>query len=270
MKIYRYPDPHSGDVAYCVERHGHFYRATGSPFAKGGLIQGPSCPQPTELLPPIAPSAIIGIALNYKAHSAEMGRAPAEYPTFFVKLPNSVQAPQKPIRLPGGMAQSHEVDFEAELAVVIGKRCCNVSRADAMQYVLGYTLANDVSARDWQYKWGGGQFCRAKSFDTFCPLGPCIVTADLIPNPEKLTIRGFLNNELVQESSLDQLIFDIPTLIEFLSSGTTLEAGTVILTGTPSGVGHKRTPPRYLQAGDRFRVEIAEIGSLENSVEIEG
>lgn len=269
MKIYRYPDPKSGEAAYCIERHGHFYSATGSPFSRGGLIQGPPCPKPGELLPPVTPPAIIGIALNYKAHSAEMGRAPAEHPTFFIKLPNSLQAHQKPIRLPAGHAQSQEVDFEAELAVVIGKRCRNVSRAEALHFVLGYTLANDVSARDWQYKWGGGQFCRAKSFDTFCPIGPCIVTADALPGPEKLTIRGFLNDQLVQESKLDQLIFDIPTLIAFLSSGTTLEAGTVILTGTPSGVGHKRTPPRYLQAGDRFRVEVAEIGSLENSVEIE-
>lgn len=265
MKIYRYPKA-DGTPAYCIERHGTFYHATGSPFAKGGLIQGSPCPKPTELLAPVAPPVIIGIALNYKAHAAEMKRAPASHPTFFIKLNNSLQAHGKPIRLPTGSAHSSEVDYEAELAVVIGKRCLNVSRAQAMEYVLGYTLANDVSARDWQYQWGGGQFCRAKSFDTFCPLGPCLVTTDEIPDPSTLQMRGYLNEALVQDTKLDGLIFDIPTLIEFLSSGTTLEAGTVILTGTPSGVAHMRTPSPYLKNGDRFRVEIKEIGVLENNV----
>jgi len=161
------------------------------------------------------------------------------------------------------------VDYECELAVVIGKPCKNVSRKNALQYVLGYTCGNDVSARDWQKRRSGGQWCRAKSFDTFAPLGPCLVTPDEIPNPNALRIRTLLNGEVLQENNTSDMIFDVPTLIEFLSGSTTLLPGTVIFTGTPSGVGMARTPPRYLELGDVVTVEIEKIGKLTNPVALE-
>ena len=150
--------------------------------------------------------------------------------------------------------------------MVIGRPCKNVKPEDALTYVLGYTCVNDVSARDWQKDKGGGQVCRGKSFDTFCPSGPCLVTADEIPDPSKLTIRTFVNEDKMQESTTDDLIFDVPHLISFLSGSTTLLPGTLILTGTPSGVGDARDPRRYLVPGDEVTVEIDGIGMLTNPV----
>jgi 2-keto-4-pentenoate hydratase/2-oxohepta-3-ene-1,7-dioic acid hydratase in catechol pathway len=158
------------------------------------------------------------------------------------------------------------VDYECELAVVIGKVCKNASRQNALDYVLGYTCANDVSARDWQKQFGGGQWCRGKGFDTFCPLGPCLVTPDEIPNPNTLKIRTVVNGEVLQDWTTEDMIFDVPRLIEFLSGSTTLLPGTVILTGTPHGVGMARKPPRWLKAGDQVSVEIEKIGTLTNPV----
>jgi len=149
---------------------------------------------------------------------------------------------------------------------VIGRTCRNVSRSDALGFVLGYTCANDVTARNWQTSRGGGQFCRAKTFDTFCPLGPRLITADELPDPGRLRLSARLNGDTVQDSNTADLIFDVPALIEFLSIGTTLEAGTVILTGTPPGVGVARRPPRYLQNNDNVEIEIEGIGILENPV----
>jgi 2-keto-4-pentenoate hydratase/2-oxohepta-3-ene-1,7-dioic acid hydratase in catechol pathway len=158
------------------------------------------------------------------------------------------------------------VDYECELAVVIGRACKNVSKANALDYVLGYTCCNDVSARDWQLKRGGGQWCRGKTFDTFSPMGPCLVTCDEIPDPQTLSIRTVLNGEVMQDWRTDDMIFDVATLIEFLSGSTTLLPGTVILTGTPQGVGMARKPPRWLNAGDVVSVEIEKIGTLTNPV----
>jgi 2-keto-4-pentenoate hydratase/2-oxohepta-3-ene-1,7-dioic acid hydratase in catechol pathway len=158
------------------------------------------------------------------------------------------------------------VDYECELAVIIGKRAKNVSKADALSYVLGYACANDVSARDWQRDWGGSQWCRGKTFDTFCPLGPCIVTTDEIPDPNALQIKTIVNGETLQDWNTNDMIFDVPTLIEFLSGSTTLLPGTVILTGTPHGVGMARKPPRWLKEGDSVTIEIEKIGQLTNPV----
>jgi len=149
---------------------------------------------------------------------------------------------------------------------VIGKACHNVSKVDALSYVLGYTCANDVSARDWQMKWGGGQWCRGKTFDTFAPLGPVLVLKDEISNPNALTIKTVLNGETMQDWNTNDMIFDVPTLIEFLSGSTTLLPGTVILTGTPHGVGMARDPKVFLKHGDRITVEIEKIGQLTNPV----
>ena len=182
-----------------------------------------------------------------------------------MKIATAVQNPGDPIVLPRKL-RSDKVDYECELAVIIGKRCHNVSRADALSYVLGYSCANDVSARDWQKEGGGGQWCRGKTFATFCPLGPCLVTADEIPNPNALQIRTILNGNTMQDWNTNDMIFDVPTLIEFLSASTILAPGTVILTGTPHGVGAARTPPVFLQPGDEVTIEIEGIGRLTNPV----
>ena len=152
------------------------------------------------------------------------------------------------------------------MAVIIGKTCRNVARENALGHVLAYTVANDVSARDWQKDWGGSQWCRGKSFDTFAPMGPWMVTPDEIPNPNALRITTKVNGEILQDSNTGDMIFDVPALIEFLSADTTLSVGTIILTGTPSGVGVGRTPQRWLHPGDRVEVEIEGIGRLENLV----
>jgi len=165
--------------------------------------------------------------------------------------------------------KSDQVDYEAELAVIIGKRCKNVSKANALDRVLGYTCANDVSARDWQKQYGGSQWCRGKTFDTFAPLGPCLVTRDEIPNPNDLRLRTILNGAVMQDCNTSDMIFDVPTLIEFLSGSTTLLPGTVILTGTPHGVGMARRPPVWLKPGDSVTIEIEGIGQLTNPVRSE-
>jgi len=192
-----------------------------------------------------------------------------ERPVLFLKATTALQNPGDPIVLPRHL-RSDEVDYECELAVVIGKRRKNVAREDALDYVLGYTCANDVSARDWQNKWGGGQWCRGKTFDTFAPLGPCLVLKDEIPDPAPLKIRTVLNGEVMQDWRCDDLIFDVPSLIAFLSGSTTLLPGTVILTGTPHGVGFARKPPIFLKPGDSVTIEIDKIGALTNPVIAEG
>jgi 2-keto-4-pentenoate hydratase/2-oxohepta-3-ene-1,7-dioic acid hydratase in catechol pathway len=162
--------------------------------------------------------------------------------------------------------RSDKVDYECELAVIIGKTCHNVPKEKALDHVLGYTCANDVSARDWQMQFGGSQWCRGKTFATFCPLGPCLVTADEISNPNQLGIRTILNGETMQDWNTNDMIFDVPTLIEFLSGSTVLRPGTVILTGTPHGVGGARKPPVFLKGGDTVTIEIDGIGALTNPV----
>lgn len=221
--------------------------------------------QPGKLLAPAQPTTIVCIGLNYAKHAAEGGKAPPERPIWFVKLPGAIQNPGDPILLPSRQ-KSTKVDYEAELAIVLSKTARNVSRADAFDYILGYTCANDVSARDWQRDFGGGQWNHAKSFDTFCPLGPVMVTKDEIPKPNALRIRSILNGAVMQDSSTADMIFDVPTLIEFLTADKTLPAGTVILTGTPEGVGFARKPPVWLNPGDTISIEIEAIGTLTNSV----
>ena len=220
---------------------------------------------PFQFLTPIDFRCIYAIGLNYRAHAEETGLGIPKYPMVFMKAPTAVQNPGDPIVLPRYL-RSDKVDFEAELGVVIGRPCKNVKPEEALSYVLGYVCANDVSARDWQKEKGGGQFCRGKTFDTFCPVGPCLATADEIPDPSKLTIRSFVNEDKMQESGTDDMIFDVPTLISFLSGSTTLLPGTLILTGTPSGVGEARDPKRYLVPGDEVTVEIDGVGILTNPV----
>ena len=218
-----------------------------------------------KLLAPVEATAVVCIGLNYRRHAAEGNQPEPDYPVVFMKLPTSVQNPGDPIELPAKL-KSNEVDYECELAVVIGKECKNATKENALDFVLGYTCANDVSARDWQIKMGGSQWCRGKMFDTFVPLGPGLVTPDDIPNPNTLNIKTILNGEVMQDWSTDDMIFDVPTLIEFLSGSTTLAPGTVILTGTPHGVGAARKPPVFLKDGDSITIEIEKIGQLTNPV----
>src|SRR5918996_2212221 len=205
------------------------------------------------------PGKIICIGLNYKDHAAESKMAIPERPVVFSKFSSAVIAPGEPVVLP---ATSKQVDYEAELAVVIGRRAKNVSADRAYDYVLGYTAFNDVTARDFQC--ADGQWQRGKSCDTFAPMGQTIVTTDTITDPHKLSIKLVLNGQTMQDSNTDQLIFGVPALIEFLSESMTLEPGDVIATGTPPGVGFARKPPVYIKPGDRMEVEIEGLGVLAN------
>lgn len=263
MKLIRYQDG-SGKVHHGVQHPG------GAVTRVEGCILGEfkDSGEPAsvaKLLAPIVPRDIICIGLNYRKHAAEGGQAIPEFPVVFMKNSGTLQNPGDPIILPTRL-KSDAVDYECELAVVIGKECYNVKKEDALSYVLGYTCANDVSARDWQMKYGGSQWCRGKTFATFCPLGPVLVTADEITNPNSLGIRTVLNGETMQDWNTNDMIFDVPTLIEFLSGSTKLAPGTVILTGTPHGVGVARKPPVFLKQGDSVTIEIDGIGQLTNPV----
>ena len=215
-----------------------------------------------KLLPPVDPPNVFAIGLNYRAHAAEGGFAVPDEPLVFLKATTSVIAAGEPIVLP--KSAPDEVDYEAELAIVIGKTARNVSEADAHRYVLGYTCANDVSARDCQIR-RDKQWARAKSFDTFCPLGPVLVTGDAI-NPDDRPIRSLLNGKVMQDSSTSDLIFSTAKLISYLSHQFTLRPGTVICTGTPEGVGVARKPPVFLRPGDTIEVRIDGVGELANPV----
>jgi 2-keto-4-pentenoate hydratase/2-oxohepta-3-ene-1,7-dioic acid hydratase in catechol pathway len=220
-----------------------------------------------RLLAPVRPPDILALGLNYRKHAAETGVPLPDGPVLFLKATSSIVGPGEPILLPA--AGPGEVDAEAELAVVIGRRVKNVPPADALEAVLGYTCANDVSARDWQIRRQKKQWARGKSFDTFCPVGPCLVTRDEIPDPGGLRIRMLVNGEVWQDASTADMIFDVATVIADLSRSMTLLPGTLILTGTPEGVGFTRTPPRYLSAGDTVTVSIEGIGELTSPVRAE-
>jgi 2-keto-4-pentenoate hydratase/2-oxohepta-3-ene-1,7-dioic acid hydratase in catechol pathway len=266
VRIIRYSDS-SGKIGYGSEQaDGSAFAIRGDIFAEFEVTKDKA--QIQHRLAPIVPSTIWCIGLNYKLHAKETGSTVPEYPVLFAKSPSALQNPGDPIQIPTYL-KSEEVDFECELAVVIGKACKNVRREQALNYVLGYSCANDVSARDWQLKRGGTQWCRGKTFDTFAPLGPCLVTKDDIPDPQTLRIQTILNGESMQDGNTNDMIFDIPTLIEFLSGSTTLLAGTAILTGTPLGVGLARKPPVWLKPGDKISVVIDKIGTLTNPVEAE-
>jgi 2-keto-4-pentenoate hydratase/2-oxohepta-3-ene-1,7-dioic acid hydratase in catechol pathway len=214
-----------------------------------------------KLLAPVPnPSKMIAIGLNYRDHAREQGVPIPDRPIIFAKFPTSVIGPGDTIAWDPALTQ--QVDYEAELAFVIGKTARNVAEKDAITYVAGYTCANDVSARDLQF--GDRQWVRGKSLDTFCPLGPLLVTADEIPDPQNLAVRAILNNQVMQDSSTAEMIFGVAELVAFISRAFTLLPGDVVLTGTPHGVGVFRDPPLFLKDGDRVVVEIERIGCLEN------
>lgn len=215
-----------------------------------------------KLMAPVPdPRKYICIGLNYRDHARESGMDLPESPVVFSKFPTCVVGPDDAVRLPAG---SDQADFEAELAVIIGRRASRVSVDEAYDYILGYACTNDVSER--RYQFADGQWQRGKSCDTFGPLGEFIATKDEIPDPHKLRIGLRLNGETMQDSNTDQLVFDVPTLVSFLSQSITLEPGDIIATGTPPGVGFARTPPIYLRDGDVMEVEIEGLGVLRNPV----
>jgi len=207
------------------------------------------------------PGKIVCVGLNYRDHAEESGLAVPATPVIFSKFSSCVIAPGEPVVIP---RTSEKVDFEAELAVVIGKHAKNVRGERAYDYVLGYTVFNDVTARDFQF--GDGQWQRGKSCDTFAPMGGTIVTTDEIPDPHTLRIKLTINGTTMQDSNTSQLIFSIPQIIEFITQSTSLEPGDVIATGTPAGVGFARKPPVFLQAGDVMDIDIERIGGLGNPV----
>ncbi len=220
-----------------------------------------------KILPPVNPPNILALGFSYGKHAGETESRAPESPVLFIKGTNSLLGPGEAILLP--KAGPDEVDYEAELAVVIGKRAKNVSPKEAMEVVFGYTCGNDVSARDWQMVKQKKQWARGKSFDTFCPLGPYLVTKDEIPDPNNLRIRSILNGKVMQDSSTSDMLFSVAEIVSDLSCSMTLLPGTVIMTGTPEGVGFVRKPPVFLRHGDVITIEIEKLGELTNPVERE-
>ena len=222
---------------------------------------------PERLLPPVPPpEKIICIGLNYRDHAIETGAEIPTEPVVFSKFNSTLIGHGDAIRLP---EVAHEVDYEAELVVIIGRAAKHVTVDRAMDYVFGYSCGHDVSARDWQKGRPGGQWLLGKTFDTFAPVGPCLVTKHEIPDPSDLRVRMHLNGEVVQDSTTAQLIFDIPSLIAHLTKIVTLKPGDLIFTGTPPGVGAARNPPLFLKPGDQCTVEIDGIGRLSNPCQAE-
>ncbi|CAN5637410.1 fumarylacetoacetate hydrolase family protein [soil metagenome] len=219
-----------------------------------------------KLYAPIArPGKVIGIGLNYEDHAAETGADIPEKPIVFAKYPNTITGPGNSILIP---KITEQADYEAELAVVIGRKARHVETEDALDYVFGYMNANDVSSRDLQFS-EGGQWTRSKSIDTFAPTGPYLVTKDEIEDPQDLSIKCTLNGEVMQEGNTEKMIFSVADIVAFLSTGMTLEPGDIILTGTPPGVGVARDPKVFLKDGDEVTIEIDGLGSLTNPVEAE-
>jgi len=218
-------------------------------------------PDEIDFLPAVYPGKILAIGRNYADHALEGGGEPPKAPLIFAKLTNALSAHHAPIVLP---SVSRTIDWEAELAVVIGRRAKAVSEADALDYVFGYTMMNDVTARDLQRK--DGQWTRGKGLDTFAPLGPFITTRDEIPDVQNLKVEGLYNSKVTQSSNTSKMIFSIAYLVSYISQGITLEPGDIIASGTPEGVGFFRDPPVLLKPGDVCEVRVERLGSLRNPV----
>jgi 2-keto-4-pentenoate hydratase/2-oxohepta-3-ene-1,7-dioic acid hydratase in catechol pathway len=236
-------------------------------YLAGGRSDGDGAPislRELRLRAPIPhPGKIVCVGLNYRDHAEESGQPIPEEPVLFAKYANSVVGPDAPIEIPPTVRQP---DFEAELGVVIGRRAHRVNEADALEHVAGYVCVNDVSARDLQFR--SSQWLLGKAIDTFLPVGPWIVTADEVGDPQTLGIRCLVNGEVMQDSSTKQMVFGVADLVAFISRTITLEPGDLIATGTPPGVGMARTPPRWLRDGDTVTVEIERIGALTNTVRV--
>lgn len=209
------------------------------------------------------PGKIIGVGRNYADHAKETGVKPFEQPRIIFKMPSSVAAPGAPVPRPAAVSK---MDYEAELAVVIGGYGRHVDVADAMRLVAGYTVLNDVSAREFQFDVSPAQTTFAKSMDAFAPMGPWLVTSDEVPDPQALEVRCWLNGAMVQHGHTADMLFPVATLIAYLSRFMTLEPGDVISTGTPAGIGAFRQPPVYLKPGDQLRLEVTQVGTLEHAI----
>ncbi|MDT0196738.1 fumarylacetoacetate hydrolase family protein [Arthrobacter sp. AB6] len=266
MKIARIA--HQGHSRLAVEDHGVWNILIQTDLAgvvAGGEQQIDSTVEPQthpNLLAPYPGGTIFGIGLNYKDTITDMGFPTPATPYLFPKLSSSVVGPGEPIVIDPDVTV--EPDWEGELAVIIGKTARNVPEESALDFVFGYTAANDISARDVQR--ADPQWVRGKGLDTFCPIGPVIVTADEIPDPQDLRIRTWVNGEIVQDGNTADMLFGVKALISYLSRHFTLRPGDVILSGTPSGCGGFMTPPRFLSPGDETKVEVQGIGSLINPV----
>lgn len=240
------------------------WRTLADPLTESASVtEGEPLPldQVALLAPVPSPGKVICVGLNYRDHAAETGAAIPDEPILFPKWANSVIGPGAPVEIP---AAASKVDYEAELAVIIGRRAREVSADRALDHVAGYACANDVSSRELQFR--SSQWLLGKAIDSFLPLGPFLVTADEVPDPHKLPIRCLVNGEVRQDSSTEQMIFGVDELIAFISRTITLEPGDVIVTGTPSGVGMAHQPPCWLQPGDQVTVEIDGLGSLTNPI----
>ncbi|HUE28042.1 MAG TPA: fumarylacetoacetate hydrolase family protein [Solirubrobacteraceae bacterium] len=263
-----------GAIELVVEVEGELVPVSFPGGATGAIQAGPGAlervvgeaglPRPDALLvAPFRPRKIVAIGLNYMDHIRETGMEPPRVPLVFAKFPSSVVGPDAAITIPTEVTQ--RVDWEVELGVVIGSHAYRVSRERALEHVFGYTVANDVSARDLQF--GDGQWVRGKSLDTFCPVGPLVVTRDEVPDPQVLNLRTRVNGQTVQDSSTSEMIFGVAELIEFCSASFSLDPGDLLLTGTPWGCGEFMSPQRSLQPGDVVETEVDGIGTLRNPVE---
>ncbi|MBM4141995.1 MAG: DUF2437 domain-containing protein [Lentisphaerae bacterium] len=261
MRIARFQDK-TNQVQYGIVEGNTLAVAAGDPI-KGLKRMGATVPLAgVKLLAPVEPVNVLCIGQNYKAHVEEGGANLPKAPILFMKTTTAVIGPEEPVLIP--KIAPTEIDYEAELALVIGKTARHVPESEALKYVLGYTCAHDVSARDCQR--GDGQWCRAKSFETFCPIGPWLETE---LNPLNVRVQGRLNGQTMQDAATSLMIFSIPFLISYLSRGMTLLPGTLLLTGTPAGVGFARKPPVYLKPGDVFEVEVEGVGVLRNPIRAE-
>jgi acylpyruvate hydrolase len=252
-----------GDAALEAARQAvAFAQELGAEAGKQGIIH--TADEVTLLAPVLRPGKVICVGLNYRAHAKEAGMAVPDYPVLFHKVATSVIGPSQAVLIP---RISQKMDFEAELAIVIGKRGKYIPKEAALSYAAGYTCANDISARDLQFR--TSQWTTGKMMDASCPLGPALVTRDEVLDPNTLDIKLLLNGRVMQNSNTADMIFSVPRLISYISEIVTLEPGDVILTGTPEGIGNTRTPPIYLKAGDTVSVEIKDLGILTNPVESE-
>ena len=259
MKLVRFVK--NGETAYGILEAQLIKRVEGDIFGDIRVSGDAYDVSEVTLLPPVSPPNIIAIGLNYKSHAGESGAAAPQRPIIFIKATTSVIAHNDFIRLPA--AAPDEVDYEAELCVVIGRTAKNVPEAAALDYVLGYMCGNDVSARDCQNRLDA-QWARGKSFDTFCPVGPHIETA--VTDPDDLNVSSRVNGTVMQSSNTRNMIFSVRHLISYCSRNMTLLPGTLIMTGTPEGVGFARKPPVFLRDGDVVEIEVEGIGTLVNKV----
>lgn len=264
MRIIRFTDKDGNELTGCDPKDGSAIIITGNIFGNFEVTKERVKIQ--TILAPLKPAGILCIGLNYRMHAEETGMPIPQHPILFMKNPATITGAYSNIEIPSSCIEPLQVDYEVELAVIIGKSGKNIKEENAIEHVFGYTCSNDISARRWQKHGGGGQWVKGKSFDTFCPLGPSIITTDELTDPQNLELNCSLNGEVMQKGSTSDMIFSVAELIARLSQSTTLLAGTIILTGTPSGVGFTRKPPVYLKPGDILESSISGIGKMVNNI----